>query len=383
MTKFSLITAINEADEEGFLTRVKNKILGKKPEDKAEDKAKDPDKEEKVAQSEPEEKSPDIDNSTPLYAQFVEKIRRSKSGTDRVVLRMTHSDLTNLYLKGGENGAPSKGGIEFVKALPDDVIKGIAKYPAHTDKIKAGKNLFGVKVSADVQALPRGYSFSQLITSPDSSHDMTVLLDIPSNLMAELAKAGKSADVNAARAALSKMMNHKYYVMTLSNDRSKKVASKIDAAFGSLDASIDAIPPSIVQAYPNLRELKQIRTEWANGEKAREQSASKQTKADEPDADTAATLARAKDNMDKIVHGKGLEKDGEAPKAEPAAPAEEPKTAAPSGEDFHSLLGSGWEKYVQSIGGMGENNRVKNQKKIPQALRQQIYKMAQAVGYNP
>lgn len=376
MSKFELINAVVNEDDEGFLSRVKSKIFGKgqSPAPAASQPAAQPSNAPaKAQQAQTDEKeenegdSPEVDTEFSILSKFASKLRDTPKGETRVVLRMSQEDLGKHYLKKG-------GGADYIKTLPDEVVKAIALHPQHPEKVT--KNQL---VSAEIEALPRGYSFSRLIKSDTPGHDVTVLLNVPDFILSELISAGKSSDVNAARAALTKMMNHKYYVMTLSNSKAKKIAGKMDSAFGDLEDTMHTFSPTIVKAYPNLREFKQIKDEWAA--LSRDRAEHNNTKAKEQEPKSAESPSPAQDKK---------------PKETPAEKPQETPAEVPIDDDS-SVEGSDiaattkqiqniWNNFAKSLGSKGERLNAKEYKKLPieqrAALQQQLLKMAKAVGWN-
>ena len=307
MSQFGLIQSVNEADDPSFLSRVRDKVFGeKKPVEK------------KPAEEKPEaedEGGQDIDRDVPLLTAFADKIRQAGSGNMRYVLRMNADDLANLYLSKG-------GGGKFVDGLSDDKVLAVANHPNRTSDE-------GVE---EIEALQPGYNFKQLITPANNAHDVTVLLNIPQSISDALTSA--KADPNAAREALKKMMNHKFYVMSLSNSKARKIQPDVDKVWKNLhDVSI-ALNPGIVLSYPSHEELKQITDQWGDAAKidadARERERQRLERAH------AKKMASAKQNQAEPAHdhikdaeGKlskaalDSKKAGEEPAAEPEATPED------------------------------------------------------------
>jgi hypothetical protein len=313
MSQFGLIQSVNEADDDaGFLSRVRDKVFGeKKPVEK------------KPAEEKPEAEEDggaDIDRDVPLLTAFADKIRQAGSGNMRYVLRMNADDLANLYLSKG-------GGGKFVDGLSDDKVLAVANHPNRTSDE-------GIE---EIEALQPGYNFKQLITPANNAHDVTVLLNVPQSISDALTSA--KADPNAAREALKKMMNHKFYVMSLSNSKARKIQPAVDKAWKNLHDVSVALNPGIVLSYPSHEELKQITDQWGDAAKidaearekeqarlerahAKKQAAAKQKSAEQPSPD------HIKDAEGKLSQAAlDSKKTGEEPEAEPTEPAAEDQRA--------------------------------------------------------
>jgi len=102
--------------------------------------------------------------------------------------------------------------------------------------------------------MPVGYKFSDLIKD-NNSKDYTVLLDVPQQL-------AKAYQANRTPETLAAILNHKYYVTTISNSRAAKIASLVDNAAGNLDAELTAFDPAIIVNYPGAQTIKQAKIEW-------------------------------------------------------------------------------------------------------------------------
>lgn len=235
MTSFSLIQSVNEADDKGFLSQIRDKVFGSS--------------EKKPAQSapaaEPAEKSPDVSKTVPLLSQYADSIRQPGNGNIRYVLRMSVTDLGSLYLVSG-------GGAKFVSELSDEQVLGVANSPFRGED--AG--------TEEIEALKPGYTFKDLITPVNPVHDASVLLNIPQSLSDELTTA--KMDANAARAALTKMMNHRFYVMAISNSKGGKIQKSVDKAWKDLHELSIALNPDLVVSYPDREKLARIHEEWAD-----------------------------------------------------------------------------------------------------------------------
>lgn len=184
-----------------------------------------------------QEEHPDASDDVSVLHQFVEAVKGAPSGSDRYVLRMTTQDLKQHYLKSG-------GGKSFVENLSDEVL--------------SKKDALEVRIK-----LLHNYDIKKLIGS--GKYDSIVLLDIPKELTSKLATALSGAlDINGIRDALTRMMNHRYYVMTLSASRLKKVASKATPVWNDIDELTRVLDPSIAIAYPKMSDLATIKQAYVD-----------------------------------------------------------------------------------------------------------------------
>lgn len=352
---YSILSMLGEQDNKNWVSR----FASKKDELMERDS---PEVEEETDEVEDEE--PTIDTSASTLRRFVDRLRQAPSGSTRVVLRMSAADLQDKYLK-------SKGAETLASSLSDDAVKAISRYTTQPNKTTRVSDI-------EVEVLPKGFSFSKMISGANSSHSNTVLLDVPTSVVTDLQAAGKSGDINSARNALLKAFSHRNYVMTLHNGPSKKIASKMDAAFGDLDELLDVISLKIVGAYPNRKELAEIKDEFA------EYKASQQ----EPAQPTEEPESKAEETpKDKPEEAPAQDATSTETSSEP-----EETESTESKSDIESTLSTiskAWDSFVDAHGGMSKTNPerlTREYTKIPadqrMALQQQLLKMAKAVGFN-
>lgn len=165
--------------------------------------------------------------------QFIADLKGAPSGNDRYVIRMSLADLRGHYLKSGS------GGVSFVESLKDE-------------------ELVEKRLKQRFQLLKDRYSFDSLMSS---KYDVAVLIDVPAHITAELGKVlGSIGDINGTRAVLARMMSHRFYVMTLSTSKMKKVASKISPIWDDVEELMDKLDPtSIVVNYPDADDWTSIK----------------------------------------------------------------------------------------------------------------------------
>jgi hypothetical protein len=267
----SLIKAVNEDKLNEFMSFLKKK----KPSAPAAPPQNDDDE------------SPDTSDSVSILHQFADAVKGAPSGSDRYVLRMSTSDLKQHYLKAG-------GGKSFIENLPDEVI---SKKEALESRIKLVLN----------------YDVKKLIGT--GKYDAIVLLDIPKDLTSKLVTAQSGAvDINGMRDALIRMMNHRYYAMTLSGSRLKKISGKINPVWNDLDALTRVLDPSVAIAYPSSSDFASIKQAFADQPDSREEPAPAEEEEEEemqnPQAAgaAAAPVKPANDDISKIEDSAELAK---------------------------------------------------------------------------
>jgi hypothetical protein len=165
----------------------------------------------------------------------------SKTGETRYVIYLSKSDLDGHYLKQG-------GGAGLVDVMDDEEVKTFVENPTF--------------VGSRIREIGNDSSFRNLIAVPVSKYttkaNTAVIIDVPDALASQL--KGAASEISAARGVLKKMMNHKYYVMTLNIAATQKIASKVDAARDNLDALKKAFNPEVMVNYP----IKQVRVAAQN-----------------------------------------------------------------------------------------------------------------------
>lgn len=254
MNKPSLIRAINNGDQINEIFSFLKKPEAKKP---AEKPAKD------------EDESDEISTNIPLMHQFVDSIKDAPSGKNRYILRMTTSDLKLHYLKSGV------GGKSFIESLDPKILAN-----------------FGM-LQSRVELMFPNYDVKKLI-SKNPKYDAIVLLDVPTSFTSDLKTAWSGAeDINAVKDTLMKMMNHRYYVMTLSSSRLSKIISKIEPKWHDSDALVKVFDPSVVLSYPNTSEFASIANEYAeigNGSSSNDEQEERQDTSDDNGDDDKPTM---------------------------------------------------------------------------------------------
>jgi hypothetical protein len=109
-------------------------------------------------------------------------------------------------------------------------------------------------VKSIVTILKPGYKFSDLYKQA-GNHECSVLLNVPDSLKREYDAAQDKKQV------LEKILDHKYYVMTISNGKARKIGDAVDAA-KDFDGKLDTISPYIVVNYPGAQTIKQAKDKW-------------------------------------------------------------------------------------------------------------------------
>lgn len=192
----------------------------------------------------PDSNDIDVDSAAnEQLIKFVTSIKEAKDGTIRYVIRMHPDKLSVQYLKSG-------GGGDFVKQLTDEEVLDIAQ------NSEQGK----IFDKNEVQFLRPGYTFKQLITSQNVAHKTAILLDIPEIISNELLNS--KMDVSAARAALMRMMNHKYYVMSINTVLAAKIQSAVEPNWNNVEKLTQIMNPAIVRNMPSNQELVYLKNLW-------------------------------------------------------------------------------------------------------------------------
>lgn len=171
------------------------------------------------------------------------------AGAVRAVLYLPYRQLVDLYLKPG-------GGREVASAAVfDDAELGALV----ADPTAAHSRL--------VQ-MPDNFTFQQLLTSSDAKFksEVGVLIDIPKNLLAELKNSG--TDTSAAREILSKIMSHKFYVMTLNVARARQLPASVAAA-SDVQTFVKRFDPNVIENYPHRTVRAAAIDEWDDAQEAR------------------------------------------------------------------------------------------------------------------
>jgi len=361
MTKFLLINSILAEEDgpegekpQGFLANFKKSFASAKG-----------------GKSAPQQKSKEprhIDSKTsPLYT-FASSVRGAPAGSQRVVLRTSLENLKTHYTKTG-------GGHDLVKNLTDTAVTDIAK-----SMMRGGGSS---QSPVEIQALNGGYPLSDLAKG---EKETVSLLNVPVELITGVTKA---KDAASARAALEKLMNHDYYIMTLNTQKMKDRSGALDKAGNNLERIINALNPhAVVVIHPNSVELHQAKKEWDERYAAHTGSGEQHKSIeheDEPKPEDQAPVGKKpgeeapKQDQAQAPVGK---KPGETAPA--AAPAEEP-----AGSDIDATtatLAKAWDSFVGGVGADkdgklgGKYRRLSSEQRIK--LQQQLVKMLKAVGYD-
>ena len=197
----------------------------------------------------------DLDFELSYLLVFDEKIRRSNRSKQRLVLRMSIADLQSLYLKrSGLNEL-----IDLIVSTDKDIIGNIGP--------------------VEIDILKDNYTFKELITPKDSSHDAAVLLDVPRALIQKMKSVLNNSPKEKSLTAttpetenqiqdlknlLNSIIGHENYVMSINVRKAFKILPDVEKYWNDIDDLAEYLNPAIVMSYPNLEELKHVKDEWGN-----------------------------------------------------------------------------------------------------------------------
>lgn len=182
---------------------------------------------------------------------------------DRFVIFLDDRALTTLYLQSGGSG---KKLLEIIDDAELDALANKKSRIVHFDTWN---------------------TLSDLITPPTnySSSNRAVMIDYPKSLTNKFVDAVVKVkqDPNAEhkqklRDEIARLLNHKYYVLTINITKAKKIAVEVDAAGTDTDALLDVFDPYVIENYPVKTVLNGARNEWYQKKdpgKQREQEVSK------------------------------------------------------------------------------------------------------------
>lgn len=191
-------------------------------------------------------------------------------------------------------------GEKLLDLLSDEELQAIAKKHPDDSRIKRFES-WG--------------NFSDLITPPAKWADSTrvVFIDYPKDKAAKFEQAASNISSNpkAFKEELRRLMNHKYYVLSLNLTKAKEHAADVDSAGVNEDALAKVFNPYVVENYPDKLVLTGAKDEWYEAKEKRKsgdstpavdatmppESTEPATDADTADADpaTAEKEKRAKD----------------------------------------------------------------------------------------
>lgn len=373
MSKFTLLNSIvNEADEQdegGFLANFKKSFKSASaPKEKKDGPA------DKNAPPKKEKRAFGRKNDTALFT-LASRIKAAPNNAARVVLRTSKTNLDKNYTNGSDGSA-------FIDAMTDDEVKTIARSPEHPE------NVAGKKVSFQLQVMPKGYKLSSL--APGNEETIT-LIDAPINAVNELKAAGKANNIQAAREALKKMMDHDHFVATLNAPHMKARAEKLDAAQDDNERLINSLNPfAIIIYYADEYQLTTLKDEW-NERVMRYQG----SHGDIGDTKQAASEKQP----DEQVKGDETKADAEQkPADQPAAPTQQataepppPEEKAPPLDELTASLEDTWARFskgmvskdgkinLKKYNALDAEKRQEFNKKLF-ALRKQLDAMASSLG---
>lgn len=181
-------------------------------------------------------------------ARLATEATQVSDGEVRYAIYARHADL-KLYLQ-------PTGGHSILQTMENAELQSFSSNP------RAKR--------ARIAQIDRDFLFSEMITPSTSSFsknaDHVIIVDVPQAMDAEIRAGG--SDETKTLAALTKIMDHRYYVMIINITRARKIADGVDAAEG-LDELVTVFDPNVVAGYP----VKQIKVtainEWDAAEAKR------------------------------------------------------------------------------------------------------------------
>lgn len=184
----------------------------------------------------------------------------SDTGTEsRLVVFTSLNNLKAMYLKSG-------GGHALIDSFDPTVLANFKADPL---------NARGPMVK-----LKKDFTFSQMVVPRKGQADMAIQIDVPNALWAQLETAASEEEI---KNVLTKMMSHKYYVMTLSTRKSNAIRPAMGTARGTEERA-EVFDPNIVANYPIRSVLMSAIAEWNDRQAAPEKEKEEATAAKEREA---------------------------------------------------------------------------------------------------
>lgn len=182
----------------------------------------------------------DYHESESSLATVAAEILDVPSGFQRVIYFTDHTSLRQRYLVAGGSG------VKMLEGLDDAALQNMA-------------TLAG---SSPLIALPQNFYMKQMVAPPANVRaDRAILINAPTSLVAELKSAGN--DVQKVKVALSKMLSHRHYMMTLNMPAVFKLGLQNTWAQGiSADQAAETLDPAILENYPVAARLASMKLEW-------------------------------------------------------------------------------------------------------------------------
>lgn len=216
----------------------------------------------------PPEKEEDLDDASydGALQTIASEMIQIPTGRVRVVVYLTHMELKKSFLVSGGSGA------KIIEEMSDeDILKMTALNGSGTAMAINGQT---VKIDS-------------LVAPPSMNYDRAVLLNVPTGIVKYATDS--VLDIDKAKPALTELLNHKFYVMTLNIPKVAKsgLRSKFPSG-GTADDLAEVMDIAIIENYPKLAMIAKARVEWRDLQKKPEQDREAEVTKAERDAELEA-----------------------------------------------------------------------------------------------
>ena len=199
----------------------------------------------------------------------------SDTGTERrLVIFTSLNNLKSMYLKSG-------GGHGLIDSFDP---KDLAEFQTNP-----------VFVRGPLVFLKKDFTFDQMTVPRKGQADVAIQIDVPVPLWQQLQQAKSEEEI---KNVLTKMMSHKYYVMTLSTRKAHAIRPAMGTANGTEERA-EAFDPNIIVNYPNKTILNLAIAEWDDKKEAPE----KEKEAAVVSKEKEAKRKHREDEADEILQG--------------------------------------------------------------------------------